>query len=101
MAIISVLMELDIKKLVKTETGNCSNYMENLMDMWKLMVMFDILNVDKVCTVILHTYLTYVFTNLQQQEKTILSHSGYEYMNTPEQVMHFNPWVILHFVTRL
>lgn len=54
------------------------------------MVVFDILNVDKVCTVILHTYLTYAFTNLQQQAKTILGHSGYEYMNTPEQVMLFN-----------
>jgi len=54
------------------------------MAMWKFMVMFDILNVDKVCTVIWSTYLTYPFTNLQQQAKTILSHSGYEYMNTPE-----------------
>jgi len=71
------------------------------MAVWKYVVAFDILNVDKVCTVILHTYLTYAFTNLQQQAKTILSHSGYEYMNTPEKVMLFNPWVMLNFIILL
>jgi len=71
------------------------------MTTWNFMVMFDILNVDKFCTVILHTCLTYAFTNLQLQAKTILSHSRYEYMNTPEQVTHFNPWVVLHFIIQL
>lgn len=68
------------------------------MAVWKFMSMSDILNVDKVCTIILRSYLTYTFTNLLQHAITILSQSGYEYMNTLEQVMHFNPWVILNFI---
>jgi hypothetical protein len=71
------------------------------MAMWKFMVMFDIHNVDTVCTVILCSSQTYAFTNLQQHAITILSQSGYEYMTTPEQVMHFNPWVKLYFIIGL
>jgi hypothetical protein len=61
------------------------------MAMWKFMDVSDFCNVDMVCTVIFCSYPTYTFTNLQLHAITIPSQSGYEYTNTPEQGMHFNP----------